>query len=194
MSATLDPRLTHGIGLLAVGAAVIVSWQGVYRGTDRLLTSGRQELKTMRPQLEQAQRLVEEAGGPVAWMSQQQRTLQRLQRRLPPSRELPRLLDAVLGQVAGSHLTLLNVTQGNLEPAKTAQGDPAQLNGLPCLGVPVSLTVQGRYHAVLAYLKALTESTAPGVVTVHDVDYVLDEPQTGILKATVQVMIYVVGT
>lgn len=191
---TIDPRLTQTVALVVAGSAIVASWQVGYRGTQRHLRQRHEQRLAMRQDLDTIQQQIADAGSAFAWMSQQQRTLKELQHRFPLSRELPRVLDALLEQAATSHLELLDVKQGSPEAALLPGGGPAKLDQTSCLGVPIQVMMQGRYHHVLRYLQVLTGPQAPAVITVRDLTYQLEDPESGMLKITLQLILYVLGT
>jgi Tfp pilus assembly protein PilO len=142
--------------------------------------------------VERIEQLIRGGGGEAAWIARQQQRLDALRQRIPSSAQVPQLLDALLEQVSGAALHLTDVNQGNLEPAKDAEGSPVVLDGLPCLRLPISLTAEGRFHAVVAFLERLAGAGFPGLATVERARLAIKDPLNAQLNATVQLALYVI--
>ena len=191
---TVDPRVSHALGLCAIGAAVAVSWSTQYLPRVRQLQNTHTALMTITQQLDETQHLLTSAGGQEAWMATTQQQIQEIARRLTPSLQVPRLLDHLVATVSANQLTLVNLNQGNLTPATAADGHPLTLGQALCLGLPVTLTLEGRFHAVRTLLEQLRGADVPCLVNVEGVHLVLDDPATGKLTVTIQLVLYVLGS
>jgi len=190
----MDPRLTHGVVVAALGTVVFLSWQLQYRQTAETLRKTREQLVTLSQRVEELEQLLHSAGGEAAWTNTQHEILQRITRRLPPASSVPQLLDALLGQVARANLALVNVNQGNLDPAMDAQDTPIVLDQTPCLRLPVTLAVEGRFHAILTLLQQFSGEAFPCVVRIEQIHLALKDPENTRLHATLQLVLYVLGS
>ncbi len=194
MQTAVDPRLSHAIGIVCLGAAVVFSWHAPYRANLHALEQSREHLVSLHQQIAKTQQILSQAGGEAAWTATQQQILESVKQRFVPSRALPQLFDAVLGQVAQANLELMNVSQGNLEPAKGADGKPLLLAGMPCLQLAVTLTVQGRFAGVVDCLSQLTGPTFSGVIRIDGVHLVLKSPSGATVNGTIQLLLYVLAS
>jgi len=194
MPASVDLRVSHSLGLAAVCAVVGVSWSAAYLPNARRLRDAQTQRAQLNQQLQQTEPLLARAGGEAAWLAAQHQRLTDMQARFLTSREVPRLLDRVVERVNANQLALVDVNQGNLTPATDANGNALTMSQTPCLSLPVTLTVQGRYRAVTTLLEHLVSREFPSVVTVDSVHLVLDDSATGALTATIDLVLYVLGS
>lgn len=187
---TWDPRLTHGCGLAVAVVLICATWLGVYEPTVARLRQRRGALQQTRQQRDAIEQQLRVAGGEETWIFTQHLRLNQLHRRLPPSDQVPGLLELLAYYVAESNLHVVNVDRGNLQPAIDAQGQPVRFNGRSCMGLPVSLTVQGRYHQLITCLEQLT-TQFPCLVRVARVREQRSSAD-GVLDATMDLVLYVV--
>jgi hypothetical protein len=187
----LDPRLTSTAAVVVLAGLVGISWLGPYRGLAAQAQGIRQTLTETQEQLGQLERLLNEAGGQSAWVTEQERRLEAMRQRLPPSSQVPVLLDALLGSLESAQVQLVDVAQGNLEPVAGPDGQPVRIDETACLGLPVTLRVTGRFHALAGLLQQITGSGFPCLVRVEYVGLALRDSATTSLHATVNLVLYV---
>ncbi len=185
-----DQRVLHGV---VAAAAAAVAWSGLfgYHRADRAFHLARHRLAEESARLARFEAMVQESGGATAWQFEQQQRLAQLERRFPSQPELPRLLDAMLDAVARGQVELRDVAQGNLEPVM-ANGQPLLIDDQPCHQLPVTVTLEGRYHAVLWALGQLVGEEFPAVVTMEEMAFRLQEGTGALVKATAHLRLYVV--
>ena len=189
-----DPRLTHAVGLLAILATVIGSWRLLYVPATRRLEAARTHLSSLRQQVAQLEAMLAQAGGAPEWLARQQDVLSELTRRIPPSREVPGLLDRLLEQAGVNDLKVVDVNQGNLEPATDAEGSPILAGDIPCLALPVTVTADGSFRNAVAFLEEISGAGLPALVTVKRVRMKTHHPLNATLRMTVQVVLYAVSS
>lgn len=188
-----DPRLSHALGVLTVGAIVVLTWDLEFVPRFRQVRQQRQALIHLRQQVEGLELLLDEVGGEEVWGAQQQQILNALMGQLPPRSETPRVLDALLERVARTRLKLANVNQGNLEPTTDREGKPTVLDGAPCLGLPVVLTLEGTFHQIVSFLEDILNGGSRGVVSLKHLQMTLSDPTTAHLTASVGLVLHVLG-
>ena len=189
-----DARLNHGIGLVGLGAVVWLGWSAAYVPAVHRTHELQQRVLVLRQQVEATESLVQQTGGEAAWIAQQHKRMETLTQRLPSPHTLSKILNRVVGQVTEAHLEVVNVAQGNLEPVKDAQGNMLIMEQAPCQALPVTLTVSGRYQAVVTLLEQIVDAAFPCAVRVEQVHLALADPVSGTLTATIVLRLYVLGT
>ena len=195
MPATVtDPRVSHAAVLVLAGAVVVASWQTQYVAQHRQLRQARERWMSLRQQVEATEQLLQAAGGQAAWIAQSQAQLNTLTQRIPRSGSLPQLLDEVLRRAAQAKMKLVNVSQGNLEPVRDTQQQPIAVGQAPCLSLPVTVTFEGGFRGVVAFLEQVVDPTFPGLVTVDQARLTVNDSETGRLTASVQLVLYVLGS
>jgi len=187
-----DPRISQGAAVLAAVAIVGVSWTLGYQPAVRAVGQDRQQAQLLRAQLSQVEAMVQTSGGMEAWHAHHLKRLETLKRRFPPQAQLPQLLNALADTVKMGEVKLVNVSQGNVEPVTDAE-QPLLVDGQPCYRLPVTVTAEGRYHAIVQALERLMAETFPSVVSLRQADLQLKDPQGAQLAATLQLYLYVVG-
>ena len=188
-----DPVVTHTAGLLAVLATVIGSWQVLYVPAIRRLETMRNRLAGMHQEIEQLDAMLVHAGGEAAWRARQQEVLDELTRRIPPSHEMPGVLNRLLEQAGVNGLAVVDVNQGNLGPATDDQGTPILLaDTTPCLALPVTLTADGSFRNAVMFLEQLTGAGLPALVTVRRVEMTIHNLLTATLRMSFQLVLYAV--
>jgi Tfp pilus assembly protein PilO len=187
-----DPRVSQGAAVLATGAIVVASWLWGYQPAVRAYRHDRQQVDTLRGQLSQVDAMVQASGGVEAWHAHHLKRLKMLKRRMPPQAQLPQLLNTLVDTVKLGEVKLLNVSQGNVEPVND-NGQPVLVEGQPCSRLPVTLTMEGRYHTVVQALDRVMAETFPSVVSLQRVELQLKDPQGVQLAATLQLYLYVIG-
>ena len=187
-----DPRISQGAAVLAAVAIVGVSWTLGYQPAVRAVGQDRQQAQLLRAQLSQVEAMVQTSGGMEAWHAHHLKRLETLKHRFPPQAQLPQLLNALADTVKMGEVKLVNVSQGNVEPVTDAE-QPLLVDGQPCYRLPVTVTAEGRYHAIVQALERLMAETFPSVVSLRQADLQLKDPQGAQLAATLQLYLYVVG-
>lgn len=187
-----DSQIAHAVGLLAVLAAVIGSWQFLYLPASQRLVMARNRLSGLSQQVEQLDAMLAQAGGDAAWLARQQEVLGELERRLPPSREVPGLLNRLLEQASASNLTVVDVNQGNLEPATDAEGAPVLMGEVPCLALPVTVTADGSFRNAVAFLEEMNGAGLDALVAVKSVRMKTHSPLNATLRMSFQVVLYAI--
>ena len=188
----MDPRLSQGLAVLASGAIVVVSWTLGYEPAVRAYRQDRQQVEALGAQLAHVEAMVQTAGGMETWHAHHVKRLQTLKQRFPPQSQLPQLLNALSDTVKMGKVKLLNVSQGNVEPVLDAE-QPVLVEDQPCYRLPVTVTAEGRYHAIVQAMERLAAETFPSVVSVQQVELQLKDSQGSVLAATVKLYLYVVG-
>lgn len=188
-----DPRVRAAVTLAAASVLALVSWRVGFQPSLRALTQARSQRSTAQQDVASMEALLASEGGETAWRARQQARLKALQRRLVSSREMPRVLDAVLEQVAQSNLRLVNVAQGNLEPALDSSGQALALGGAPCLTLPVTISVEGRFSGVRECLSRWLDASFRGLVRIDRLQLQLRDPFTGQLTAEIHVRLHALG-
>jgi len=172
---------------------VAASWQWGYQAAARGYQRDRSQMALLRERIATVNTMVQAAGGEAAWLSRQHQRLAALQARFPGEAQVPHLLNTLVEGLKAGEMKLVNVTQGNLEPVQDG-GTPLVVEGVPYYRLPVTVTGEGRYLAVLAALERLTGDTFPGVVGIGHVELHLKEPTSSTLDAALQLFLYVSGT
>ena len=188
-----DPRSMAAVTLAAASVLALVSWRVGFQPALRALAQARHRQSATQQAVASAEAMVASDGGQAAWLARQHARLEALQRQLPSSREMPRVLDAVLEQVAQSNLRLVNVAQGNPEPALDASGQQLTLNQAQCLRLPVTITVEGRFAGVLECLSRWLDPSFRALVRIDRLQVRLRDPLTGQLTADIQVRLHALG-
>ncbi|MBI4003439.1 MAG: type II secretion system protein M [Candidatus Omnitrophica bacterium] len=188
----IDPRLSQSLAVLAAACMVMVSWWWGYQPAVRAVRQDRQQAEVLRAQLAQVEAMVQTSGGIEVWHAHHLKRLDTLKHRFPPQAHLPQLLNTLVDTVKMGEVKLVNVSQGNVEPVTDAE-QPLLVDGQPCYRLPVTLTAEGRYHAIVQALERLMAETFPSVVGLQYAELQLKDPQGVQLAATLQLYLYVVG-
>lgn len=189
----IDPRIQQAAAVLAAGILVVASWQLGYTPARRADRRDRDRAASLGEELAQIEALVLAAGGEASWLSANQQRLEALRRRFPSQEQVPQLLNALIeGLKVPDEVKLVDVSQGNLEPILEG-GEPLTVDGAPCYRLPVLVTAEGRYHAILSALTRVTAETFPAIVSVRQVELTLKETAGIRLSAVVQLYLYVKG-
>ena len=189
----IDPRLSQGAAVLVAGAIVVASWTWGYQPAVRAYRQDQQQVETLSARLAQIDAMVQAAGGMETWRTHHLGRLTTLKQRFPPQTEVPQLLNALVDAVKAAELRLLNASQGNVEAVQDG-GQPLLLDGQPCYQLPVTVTAEGRYHALVQALGRIMAETFPSVVSLQQAQLHLKDPQGAQLAVTLQLYLYVVGT
>jgi len=189
----MDQRLSQGLAALAACFVVIASWQWGYQAAVRAYARDKQHIESLKGQLAQAEAMIQAAGGEATWRTRNEQRLAKLKTRFPQQTQLPQLLTALVDSLKVGGLTLLNVEQGNLEPVRDME-QPVLIDGAPCFRLPVKVTAEGRYHALLAALERFTSEAFPCVLSVQQVEVRLKDSLSAQLDATLQLYLYVVAS
>src|SRR3989338_4241630 len=189
---TIDPRISQGAAVLMAGLVTVGSWRWVYAPAVRAYRQDQQQVETLSARLAQIDAMVHAAGGVETWQTHHLGRLTALKQRFPPQTEVPHLLNALVDAVKAAELRLLNASQGNVEAVQDG-GQPLLLDGQPCYRLPVTVTAEGRYHALVQALGRIMAETFPSVVSLRQADLHLKDPQEARLAVTLQLYLYVVG-
>lgn len=189
----VGPGILEAAVVLIAGSLVAASWQWGYQAAARAYWRDRGQMALLTERISQVHAMVQAAGGEAAWLSRQQQRLVALKARFPQQAQVPQLLNTLIDGLKAGEMKLVNVTQGNLEPVQEG-GTPLVVEGVPYHRLPVTVTGEGRYLAVLATLERLTGDAFPGVVGIGHVELRLKEPTGSKLDATLQLFLYVSGT
>ena len=190
---TVDPRISQGVAVLVAGIVAIGSWRWGYQPAVRAHQQDEQQVAALSTRLAQVEAMVQTAGGVKTWQTHNLQRLATLKNRFPPQAQVPQLLNALVDAVKTGEVTLLNVSQGNVEPVLDA-GQPVLIEGQPCYRLSVTMTAEGRYHALIEALARITAETFPSVVSIAQADFRVKDPLGAQLAATLQLYLYVVGT
>jgi len=189
----LNPLMAQGSAAVAAIAVMMASWQWGYQAAARAYTKDLHRVTTLKEQLAQVEAMVQATGGEAAWRTHSERRLSRLKARVPQQSQLPQLLNTLVETLKAGEIKVLNVEQGNLEPVREADA-PLLIDGAPCYRLSVTVTAEGRYHAVREALERISAESFPCLLSVDHVDLLLQDPAGSRLAATVRLYLYVVGT
>src|SRR3989338_6390738 len=135
---TMDPRLSQGVAVIAAVAIVVLSWQCGYQPAVRAYRRDRQQKAEMTTRLAHVDAMVQTAGDMEIWRTRSLQRLATLKSRLPPSSQLPHLLNALVDGVKTQDVKLIDVSQGNVEPVQDGE-QPVLVDGQPCARLPVTV-------------------------------------------------------
>ena len=188
-----DPRLFHGALVVFALMGAGLSWQRGYQPAARACLRDRADLATLTAQLARFNAIVHHAGGQAAWMAQQQPRLSTLQRRVPDQSQLPQVLNALVEAFKAGDIRVLDVAQANPQPVQD-DGAPLLLDGKTCYRLPVTVSADGRYHALLAVLDRVMADAFPSLVSLDHIELRTKSPGLPQLHATLTLSLYVTGT
>ncbi|MBI2093289.1 MAG: type 4a pilus biogenesis protein PilO [Candidatus Omnitrophica bacterium] len=194
MPALIDPRVSYGATATILGAIILYAWQFPYGSLQTQLHKTRQKLAAQRQQVEQIETILLAAGGEQAWLAAKQEDLGELRRRIPERERLPQLLDLLIERVHGAGLNVVNVTQGNAEPALDASGKAIFIEEAPCLALPVTLTLQGRYRQMVSFLENLRSAEFLGLATIRAIQLEAKSHDQPTLHAAIRLVLYITGS
>lgn len=193
MKPALDLRVVQGAWVLVFGIAFMATWQLGYAPTQTAIRCTSEERAALQARLTRAETMVQTGGGRDAWLAAQQELLNMLAARVPEQARLPELLNAIDAIARANDVTVLSLIQGNLEPV-LQDDQPVRMGGMMCSRLPVTLTVEGRYHAMRSVLAQLTDTAFPGVMQVQQVELVRSAADDPRLTATLHLILYVTVT
>ncbi len=188
----LDPRLFHGIALALTTLTMLWSWQQGYRGAKRAYDQRHAQMGTLSVRVTELEAMVRAAGNQGAWLAERQQQLATLRGRFTWQAQLPQLLNTLVETLKAGPIKLPNIAQGNLEPVRQAD-QPLLVGGAPCYQLPVTVTAEGRYYALVEALGKLTAETFPGLVSIQQVEFRRRDPVSPRLDATIELRLYVIG-
>ena len=189
---TFDPVLTQCGAVLASAIVAVLSWQYGYAPALQADGRDRQQAAVLRQRISKWETVVTAFGGETAWLTHHQQRLDQLRGRFPPQSRLPDLLNTLVETLKANEMKLLDLTQGNLEPVQEA-GAPLLLGGTPRYRLPITVTAEGRYHAVRAAIERLTSEGFPVLVGIEQAEFRLKDPVSGKLDVKLQFSLYVTG-
>ena len=178
--------------MLLMGGTFLASWQLGYAPVQRANEQGRRERTQLSEEIAKVEAIVQQEGTMAAWLTARQQQLSQFQRRVPEPAQLPMLLNTIVDTVKNGELKLINVEQGNLEPVPDGAAT-LTLEGRSCYRLPVIVTAEGRYHAVLGALDQLTSERFPLVVGLERVEMRIQDPLGATLSAILHLSLYVAG-
>ena len=190
---TMDPRLSQGVAVIAAVAIVVLSWQCGYQPAVRAYRRDRQQMAAMITRLAHVDVMVQAAGDMEIWRTRSLQRLATLKSRLPPSSQLPHLLNALVDGVKTQDVKLIDVSQGNVEPVQDGE-QPVLVDGQPCARLPVTVTAEGRYHALVQVMQRIMTEAFPSLVGIEQAEFRLNDPVGSQLALTLHLYLYVVGT
>ena len=190
---SIDLRVSLGMAVAASAAVAMLSWRMGYVPARRAHQQHVQQQRALEERIAQWEAILQAAGGQPAWTAREQQRLEALNAQFPPQTHLPQLLNALVESLKSGELKLINVTQGNLEAVQVG-GQPLVLDGKPCYRLPVTVTAEGRYHALRSALQRLSGEGFPGMVSIAQLDLRSQEQTGNRLAATLQLYLYVIGT
>ena len=189
---SVDPRLSQGVLVIVAALFCAWGWQGGYQvalGRDQRDQS---QVVLLRQRLAKTSTMVEQAGGKTAWLTEHQQRLAALRAKLPSQEQLPAILDALVEAVKDADVKLVYMTQDDLELLRMGE-TPILIDGLSCYRLPVTMSVEGHYHAVRAALDQFTNEAFPALVSVQRVELQLKDVQSVTLGGTVRLHVYLTG-
>lgn len=189
----MDPRARHGLVVLLASVVALASWGWGYRPAVRAYRRDQQDVVRLTERLAHVEAMVQASGGAALWQVRMSQRLAAIKGRFPSPEQLPQLLNALVDTIKAGDLKLVNVSQGNLEPVQD-EGQPVLLEDLPCYRLPVTITAESRYHALVHVLEQVMSEAFPSVVSLEDADLRLTDPLSARLGATLTLHLYVVGT
>ena len=192
MKSTPDPRLLHGLAACGALLIVLVSWQFAYRPALAAYRQDQTRIAALEEEVATTEAMVSAAGGMVTWMADHRQQLGDLQGRFPSHTKLPELLNALAEEFRTTNVTLAGIAQGNLEPVLDDNQELVLVDGAACLRLPVTVTSQGTYHAVLAVLDRIMSESFGSVVSLEQMQLRALAPPSPKLAVSLQLFLYVV--
>lgn len=189
----MDPRLAHVALVAAVSAVVALSWRYGYQQAVAAYHRDVRQVATLKERVAQVDPVVLAVGGEAAWFTRQQERLEAFKVKFPKQTQLPQLLNALVDTLKAGEMRLVNVVQGNLEPV-LKDDHPLLIEGLPCYRLPVAISAEGRYYAVLEAIERLKSESFPALVSIGQVELRRKDAAGLRLDATIQLSLYVFGT
>ena len=186
------PLVSQGCAVLTVGILAALSWRWVYEPAARAYARDDSRVATLTDRIARWEAVVGASGGEAGWLSRNQQRLAQLRDRFPQQAQLPQALNALVDALKAGELKLLNVTQGNVEPVQEA-GKPLLINGMACFRLPITVTAEGRYQAILEAMERITSESFPAVVSLGQAELHLMDAAGPKLNAAIQLSLYVTG-
>ena len=178
--------------MLAAGLLVALSWRWAYEPAARAYARDDSRVATLTNHIAQWEAVVGASGGEAEWLSRNQQRLAQLRDRFPQQAQLPQALNALVDALKAGEIKLLNVTQGNVEPLQDA-GKPFLINGMACFRLPITVTAEGRYQAILEAMEQITGESFPAIVSLGQTELHLMDAAGPKLNATIHLSLYVTG-
>ena len=189
----LDQRVVQLGGVLLAALLLVMSWQRGFRQTVDRMAQDQRRVAVLTDQLARWQAAFQSAGGQAAWMARAQRQLAQQAGKFPQQAQVPQVLNTLVEAFKDGETKLVNVGQGNLEPVQD-EGVALRFDGVPCYRLPITVEVEGRYHAIRQALERLTGEAFPAVVSIGRVELRLKDAANLQLQATIRLVVYVIGT
>ena len=189
----IDLRIVHGGAALLAGIVLLCSWHGGYRSAERVYRKETKELADLSERIAQWEARAQTAGGQQAWLARHRQRLDQLKARFPTQRQLPHALDTLVDALKAGEIKVLNITQGNVEPASDAGGS-VLIDGVPCDRLPLAIAAEGRYRAILEAMERITGEAVPAIVSIEQVELRATEAGGAKLSATMRLHLYLVGS
>lgn len=191
---SMDPRLMQLAKVLVGGVVVAWSWQQGYQASVRAYATDRAEVAALSARLSALDAMAQAAGGMQEWLARHQERLAKLKGKFSHQTQLPQLLNALVDTMKAGEIRLLNVSQGNLEPMQESDNTPLLIDGEPCYRLGVTVTAEGRYHALVEAMTRLAAESFPSLVALEQVELRRKDAAGARLDATLHVYLYVIGT
>lgn len=188
----LDPRLVQGAFAAAAAAAVLLSWRWGYQQAAAAYHRDAGQAAALKARIDGVEPVMRSLGGEEAWLAQAKARLQALKVKFPKQTQLPQLLNALVETLKAGEIRLVNVVQGNLEPVLKDE-QPLSVEGVSCYRLPVTITAEGRYYAVLEAIERLRSASFPSLVSIGQVELRRRDAVSTRLDATIQLFLYVFG-
>ena len=188
----MDLRVSYGLRMAVAVVVAWASWQFGYQPARDASQRSRARVAQLTQQLGAFDALVQGAGGLDAWRAQQQAQLTKLRAQFPQQAQLPEVINGLVNGFKTSDVRLLDVSQGNLEPVQH-EGTPVLIDGQPCQRLVVTISAEGRYHALVGVIERFSTAAVPGLVRVERLELTLKDPSSAVLAATMQLSVYLVG-
>ena len=188
----MDQRVTQSLILGAATLTLAASWLQGYQPSARAYARDLTHIASLKDRLATLETTLQSAGGEAAWLLQHRQRLSQLQARFPQHAQLPKVLNALVEAMRSGEVRLLNIVQGHVEPMKEGAGQ-LLIEGSPCYRLHVTVTAEGRYHAIMAALKRLMSESFPGVVTIEQSSMQLKQETGNTLLVTLQLSVYLLG-
>ena len=188
----MNPLMSQGLAIAIATIISVMSWRYGYQAAQHRYQHDHRQLDELTTQVGQWEQKVQAAGGQTAWLTTQQQRLVQLKARFPQQQQLPQLLNTLVERWKASDLKLVNVAQGNVEAVRDADA-PILIGGAPCYRLPVTVTTEGRYLALVGMIEQLTSDTFPVMVSIDQIELRRKGVATPLLEATLGISLYVLG-
>ncbi len=188
-----DPRLVQACAVVAAGLVLMLSWRYGYQQAAAAYGRDTRQIAALKERIAQIDPVVLAVGGEGVWLARNEEQLNTLKAKFPKQMQRPQLLNALVDTLKAGEMKLVNVVQGNLEPVRKDE-QPLLIEGLPCYQLPVTITAEGRYYAIIEAIERLKHESFPALVSIGQVELRRKDATSAKLDATIQLRLYVFGT